>query len=329
MEISKTQILSYLEKFKTKRVLIIGDVMIDSYMWGVVNRISPEAPIPIVSVVNREYRMGGAANVAFNIKSLGAEPILCAVVGQDEKGKIFRDLLKQNSMSDEGLLSLPDRKTTIKTRIICGSQHMLRVDDEVDTEIDEKSSEILVEKVEKIIAKQKIDLIIFEDYDKGVLNPKFISKVIKIAKKNSIFTAVDPKKRNFNSYNGVDLFKPNFKEFCEGTNSEISKTDLKEIAKSAQKFLESSAISTLLLTLSEHGVFISDIKNNFHFPAERRLITDVSGAGDTVISVAGLLLSAGASLSEIASISNIAGGLVCEKSGVVPIEPEELQNEFR
>ena len=167
MEISKTQILSYLEKFKTKRVLIIGDVMIDSYMWGVVNRISPEAPIPIVSVVNREYRMGGAANVAFNIKSLGAEPILCAVVGQDEKGKIFRDLLKQNSMSDEGLLSLPDRKTTIKTRIICGSQHMLRVDDEVDTEIDEKSSEILVEKVEKIIAKQKIDLIIFEDYDKG------------------------------------------------------------------------------------------------------------------------------------------------------------------
>jgi rfaE bifunctional protein kinase chain/domain len=329
MEISKTQILSYLEKFKTKRVLIIGDVMIDSYMWGVVNRISPEAPIPIVSVVNREYRMGGAANVAFNIKSLGAEPILCAVVGQDEKGKIFRDLLKQNSMSDEGLLSLPDRKTTIKTRIICGSQHMLRVDDEVDTEIDEKSSEILVEKVEKIIAKQKIDLIIFEDYDKGVLNPKFISKVIKIAKKNSIFTAVDPKKRNFNSYNGVDLFKPNFKEFCEGTNSEISKTDLKEIAKSAQKFLESSAISTLLLTLSEHGVFISDIKNNFHFPAERRLIADVSGAGDTVISVAGLLLSAGASLSEIASISNIAGGLVCEKSGVVPIEPEELQNEFR
>lgn len=329
MEISKTQILSYLEKFKTKRVLIIGDVMIDSYMWGVVNRISPEAPIPIVSVVNREYRMGGAANVAFNIKSLGAEPILCAVVGQDEKGKIFRDLLKQNSMSDEGLLSLPDRKTTIKTRIICGSQHMLRVDDEVDTEIDEKSSEILVEKVEKIIAKQKIDLIIFEDYDKGVLNPKFISKVIKIAKKNSIFTAVDPKKRNFNSYNGVDLFKPNFKEFCEGTKSEISKTDLKEIAKSAQKFLESSAISTLLLTLSEHGVFISDIKNNFHFPAERRLIADVSGAGDTVISVAGLLLSAGASLSEIASISNIAGGLVCEKSGVVPIEPEELQNEFR
>lgn len=329
MEISKTQILSYLEKFKTKRVLIIGDVMIDSYMWGVVNRISPEAPIPIVSVVNREYRMGGAANVAFNIKSLGAEPILCAVVGQDEKGKIFRDLLKQNSMSDEGLLSLPDRKTTIKTRIICGSQHMLRVDDEVDTEIDEKSSEILVEKVEKIIAKQKIDLIIFEDYDKGVLNPKFISKVIKIAKKNSIFTAVDPKKRNFNSYNGVDLFKPNFKEFCEGTNSEISKTDLKEIAKSAQKFLESSAISTLLLTLSEHGVFISDIKNNFHFPAERRLIADVSGAGDTVISVAGLLLSAGASLSEIASISNIAGGLVCEKSGVVPIETEELQNEFR
>ncbi|HOE38410.1 MAG TPA: PfkB family carbohydrate kinase [Bacteroidales bacterium] len=329
MEISKTQILSYLEKFKTKRVLIIGDVMIDSYMWGVVNRISPEAPIPIVSVVNREYRMGGAANVAFNIKSLGAEPILCAVVGQDEKGKIFKDLLKQNSMSDEGLLSLPDRKTTIKTRIICGSQHMLRVDDEVDTEIDEKSSEILVEKVEKIIAKQKIDLIIFEDYDKGVLNPKFISKVIKIAKKNSIFTAVDPKKRNFNSYNGVDLFKPNFKEFCEGTKSEISKTNLKEVAKSAQKFLESSSINTLLLTLSEHGVFISDVKNNFHFPAERRLIADVSGAGDTVISVAGLLLSAGASLSEIASISNIAGGLVCEKSGVVPIEPEELQNEFR
>ncbi|MCK9254467.1 MAG: D-glycero-beta-D-manno-heptose-7-phosphate kinase [Bacteroidales bacterium] len=328
MEISKTQILSYFEKFKTKRVLIIGDVMIDSYMWGSVKRISPEAPIPIVSISSREYRMGGAANVALNIKSLGAEPILCSVLGQDEKGKIFTELLEQNSMSSEGLLYLEDRKTTTKTRVISSSQHLLRVDDELDTEIDKKSSDLLFKKVEEIIEKQKIDLIIFEDYDKGVLSAELISKIVEIAKQKSIFTAVDPKKRNFNSYNGVDLFKPNFKEFCEGTKSEISKTDFLEIKKSAKAFLKTYSIKTLLLTLSEYGVFISDNKNEFHFPAVKRLISDVSGAGDTVISVAGLLLSSGASMAEIAKISNIAGGLVCEKSGVVPIEIDELQAEF-
>jgi rfaE bifunctional protein kinase chain/domain len=223
---------------------------------------------------------------------------------------------------------LKGRKTTTKTRVISGRQHLLRVDDEIDTALNNSESDILVERVKKICNKSKIDLIIFEDYDKGVLTDYNIPLIIDFAKSMGIVTAVDPKKRNFINYKGVNLFKPNHKEFCEGTKSEIAKNDLPNLKSAGQKFLTETNSQILLLTLSEHGVFITDNKDSFNQAAVLRDISDVSGAGDTVISVAGLLLCIGADLESIATISNIAGGLVCEKAGVVPVNPQELILEF-
>lgn len=328
MEVKRSDVRILLEKFRTKKVLILGDIMIDSYMWGKVNRISPEAPIPVVSITGREYRLGGAANVALNVKSLGAEPILCSVVGVDEKASIFRELLEKNNMSSDGIISHPNRKTTIKTRVISGSQHLLRVDDEIETPIEDEVSDMLIETVKRICNENKIDVIIFEDYDKGVLTSYNISKLVSFAKSKGICTAVDPKKRNFLYYSGVNLFKPNHKEFSEGIKTEIPKNNFPAINYAAQTFLKESDIAILLLTLSEHGVFVSNSQKYYHVPAEIRNIADVSGAGDTVISVAGLLLSCGVGMEDIAGISNIAGGLVCEKTGVEPIKPEELLNQF-
>jgi rfaE bifunctional protein kinase chain/domain len=328
MEFKRKDISELIKQFTTKRVLIIGDVMVDSYMWGKVNRISPEAPIPVVSVTGREYRLGGAANVALNIKSLGAEPILCSVIGDDDKALVFSDLLKQNSMRADGLVKLSGRKTTTKTRIISGSQHLLRVDDEIDTALENSDSDILVARIKELCSKSKIDLIIFEDYDKGVLTDYNLPLIIEFAKSMGIVTAVDPKKRNFMNYRGVNLFKPNHKEFCEGTKSEIAKNDFVNLKTAGEKFLAETGNQYLLLTLSEHGVYITDNKSSYHQPAVLRDISDVSGAGDTVISVAGLLLCAGADMETIATISNIAGGLVCEKAGVVPVNPHELILEF-
>jgi rfaE bifunctional protein kinase chain/domain len=328
MEFKRKDIAGFISQFSSKRVLIVGDVMVDSYMWGKVNRISPEAPIPVVSVTGREYRLGGAANVALNIKSLGAEPILCSVIGDDDKAVVFYDLLKQNSMSAVGLVKLAGRKTTIKTRIISGSQHLLRVDDEIDTPLENEASDILVARIKEICSKSKIDLIIFEDYDKGVLTNYNIPLIVEFAKSMGIVTAVDPKKRNFMNYRGVNLFKPNHKEFCEGTKSEIAKNDFVNLKSAGEKFLAETENQYLFLTLSEHGVFISDANKSYSRPAVLRDIADVSGAGDTVISLAGLLLCSGADMQTIATVSNIAGGLVCEKAGVVPVNPQELILEF-
>jgi rfaE bifunctional protein kinase chain/domain len=309
-------------------VLIIGDVMIDSYLIGKVNRISPEAPIPIVSVSEREYRLGGAANVALNIRALGAKAFLCSIIGKDEKGKIFKELLTAKSLSDEGIIVSNSRKTTVKTRVISGGQHLLRVDDEHSHFVGNEISNMLFNNVVKIIKTHKIDAIIFEDYDKGVLSEELIVEIVAIAKEKNIPTCVDPKKNNFYFYKNVNLFKPNFKEFTEGTKSDIDKIKLDVLETHAKEFLINQGIEILMITLSEQGIFIADKIQNLHLPAEIRDISDVSGAGDTVISVAALLLASGASLKEIANLSNIAGGLVCEKTGVVPIDPKELLNEF-
>jgi D-glycero-beta-D-manno-heptose-7-phosphate kinase len=302
--------------------------MIDAYLWGAVNRISPEAPIPIVSVGQKEFRLGGAANVALNIKALGGTVYLCSVIGDDDNSVIFKQLLAKHNLSDDGIICNKSRKTTTKTRIISGSQHLLRVDDEVDTNIDNAISNLLIERLQKICIEKSIDLIIFEDYDKGVLTEYNIKKTIDFAKQRNIPTVVDPKKRNFNYYSKVDLFKPNHKEFCEGRKCEIAKNDTKLLTEQGQEFISEMGIGMLLLTLSEHGVFVCDDESCSNYPAEIRDIADVSGAGDTVISVAGLLLCSGANKTQIAKISNIAGGLVCEKAGVVPIDPEDLKNEF-
>ncbi len=313
--------------FQSQKVLIIGDVMIDSYIWGKVDRISPEAPVPIVNVKTREQRLGGAANVALNIQSLGAEPILCAVIGSDIDGSAFLDLLRNNQLKTEGIISSDQRITTIKHRIISGSQHILRVDQEIDTPISNKETSLLLEKINAIIKQQKIDVVIFEDYDKGVITEKLITETISTCKDNNIPVIVDPKKRNFLTYKNVTLFKPNLKELREGLKKEINPSQVNEIKEAVGELIQILNADAAFITLSEHGVYLQDQEVSHHVKAHKREIADVSGAGDTVVSVAALCLGAGLDHKLLAELSNLAGGIVCEKVGVVPITINELIQE--
>lgn len=320
-------IKSIFDSFNQFNILIIGDVMIDSYMWGKVNRISPEAPVPIIMSTNQENRLGGAANVALNVQALGANPILCAVTGNDSKSKMFQSLLKKRKLTNEGILEDENRKTTVKTRIIADNQHLLRVDEEIDDELNTETEEIFINKILTILSDKQIDAIIFEDYDKGCITPKVIKSIVEFANKSNIPTLVDPKKRNFMEYKNVTLFKPNFKELVEGSKIDINKGDFDGIFKASQKLHSELLSKYLLITLSELGVFISYNNSYKTIPAEIRDIADVSGAGDTLIGTASLCLAAGLEPELIAGISNLAGGLVCEKVGVVPINKEQLFQE--
>ncbi len=316
-----------LTQFKEKRILVVGDVMIDAYLLGKVHRVSPEAPVPIVSLTKQEQRLGGAANVALNLQSLGAEPILCSVIGDDADGFLLKKIVRDLNMSDMGLVNSNSRVTTVKTRVIGNNQHLLRIDAEDIHPLLNTEESLLLENIEKLIREQAIDAIILEDYNKGVLTPKVIQGVIKLAKQNEIPTTVDPKKDNFLAYTGVTLFKPNFKELKEGVGVQFDYED-KAAFRQAIATLEHELKNEItFVTLSEYGVFIKNENEQHLIPAHIRNIADVSGAGDTVISVATLCLTAGCSLKTIASLANLAGGLVCEKSGVVSIEPQQLIDE--
>lgn len=323
------RLINLFDVFNTKNVLIIGDVMIDSYIWGKVDRISPEAPVPIINVKNREDRLGGAANVALNIKSLGANAILCSVVGDDKNADLFFDLLDQDQLSTQGIIRSDKRITTKKTRVIGHHQQLFRVDEELDTNIDSDTTNKLLEKFNNIITKQKIDVIIFEDYDKGVLNEFLIKSIIDKAKELNIQVVVDPKKRNFFAYNGVNLFKPNLKELKEGLKIDFDVTDKNALINAANLLKDKINARTVMITLSEQGVLVCDNHSNKIIPAHIRNISDVSGAGDTVISVVALALSSNMNVMEAAELANLAGGLVCEKVGVVPINKSELLNEAK
>jgi len=327
MFIVKTLDLNKLfQSFSSFNIVVIGDVMIDSYMWGKVERISPEAPVPVVSIIKRENRLGGAANVALNLSSLGAKPIICSVTGNDEKGKLFVKLCNENKISTEGLIVLNDRHTTIKTRIIGGNQHLLRVDEEISKEIDKIYTEQLSERILSILKNETVHAIIFEDYDKGVITPTLIKNIVKKAKQKNIPVCVDPKKRNFLAYENISLFKPNFRELNEGLKLDLKKSNFEDIFKACKAFQKEKNIDEIMVTLSELGIFISDGKTFHTIPTQVRDVADVSGAGDTVISVATLCKAAGLNTTEIAAISNIAGGLVCEKIGVVPIEKQAFKS---
>jgi rfaE bifunctional protein kinase chain/domain len=324
---NKNEINTLFSNFNNLNVLIIGDVMIDSYYFGKVDRISPEAPVPIVSVDSKESRLGGAANVALNIQALGANPILCTVVGEDTDGILFDNLLKKSNLNNEGIINSKNRTTTVKTRIIGNKHQVLRVDSEDDSPISDTDSSLLYDNINNLINTKKIDVVIFEDYDKGVITEELITKVVELCNQKNIPTAVDPKKRNFNAYKKVTLFKPNLKELKEGLNIELDLNDISSI-KEAVELLNTKLENTItFITLSENGVYIQNKEQNHHIGAHVRNIADVSGAGDTVISVAALCLALKQTPKLIAEISNLAGGLVCEKVGVIPIDKDILLSE--
>jgi rfaE bifunctional protein kinase chain/domain len=301
--------------------------MLDAYVMGKVNRISPEAPVPIVSLENEDARIGGAGNVALNLLALGAKPIICGVIGEDTSGDKLLNLFEKNGILTDGLVKSMVRKTTVKTRVISNKQQLLRIDSESTFPLLE-SEEIKLNNTIQNIINQGIDGIIFEDYNKGVLTDSVIQNTIKIAKEKDIPTAVDPKKENFLSYKGVSLFKPNLKELKEGLNLNFDFNSNKNLFEKGIEVLEEKLQNEIsFVTLSENGVFIKNQTEKYYVPAHMRSISDVSGAGDTVIAVATLCLISGASTKQIAEISNLAGGLVCEKSGVVSISKNDLLKE--
>ncbi len=325
----KDNIEEVFSKFSKLNVLIIGDAMVDSYLWGKVDRISPEAPIPIVTVTKQENRLGGAGNVSLNIQALGANPILVSIIGDDEKGRIFTELLQENRLINDGIFVDETRMTTVKTRIISGGQQISRVDQEISTLINNELEDTIFNKIKSIVDLEHIHIIIFVDYDKGLITSRLIKNVIELAKVKNILTVADPKSRNFNNYQKVDLFKPNFKEFKDGLKLQIEKTDMEELKKVSENFKKENQIGLLFITLSELGVFLTNgVKQNY-YPAEVRDIADVSGAGDTVVAAASLCLAAKLPIPFMAQLSNLAGGLVCEKLGVVPIDLDLLKKEAK
>jgi len=311
--------------FSRLKVLIIGDLMIDSYTWGKVSRISPEAPVPVVNVIRRESRLGGAGNVVLNIASLGATAVICSVIGDDAPGRELQKIILDANLSTDGLIVEPGRMTTVKERIIAGSQQVVRVDSETENSISLSSQQALLAHIKDSMSD--VDVIIFEDYDKGVLHAELIQSVISMAKENNIPTVVDPKRKNFFAYEGATLFKPNLHELRDGLGLMPTDFDADHLAETVRKFKVSQEFSGVFVTLSERGVYI-DFENDQHLiPAHIRQISDVSGAGDTVISIAACVLALGGSTEQIASLANLGGGLVCESLGVVPINLALLRKE--
>ncbi|MEQ6121541.1 bifunctional ADP-heptose synthase [Reichenbachiella sp. MALMAid0571] len=313
------------EAFKKLKVLIIGDVMIDAYIYGSAERISPEAPVPVVRVKRKEKRLGGAANVALNIQALGAEPILCSVIGDDEDGKKFVKLLQKQNISSKGIIQSGNRITTIKHRVLAGSQQMLRIDEESDNSLNTIEENTLIDHITNLL--KEVDLVIFEDYDKGTLNKRVISETIKLANDQGKPTIVDPKKKNFKHYSNSTLFKPNLKELNDGLKTEVDPTSQVSLDKTIESFMEKYGHRNVMITLSEKGIYIKGSSKSHIIPAHLRKIADVSGAGDTVVSIAGLCLALGLSDNLIAELANLGGGLVCEYLGVVPIDKERFIKE--
>jgi len=320
--------MGILQHLENHEILIVGDVMIDRYLTGSVNRISPEAPVPVVLHQTTEDRLGGAANVALNIRALGSIPVLCSIVGRDDAGNHLKNsILSDNNISSEGIVFSDTRRTTVKTRILGNNQQMLRIDSEDTNNLNAAEQESLLAKIRELLATRPIRAIILQDYNKGILVPELIETVISEARKAGILTAVDPKKANFFAYRGADLFKPNLKEIRDSAPFLVQPTLVS--LQQASLFLRERLENRLtMITLSEKGLFLDDRTEAHLYPTVARNVADVSGAGDTVISIATLALVAGLPLETIATLSNLAGGQVCEFPGVVPVNREILAAEL-
>lgn len=315
------------EGFSSFKAGIIGDVMLDTYMWGKVERISPEAPVPVVTLQNKEYRIGGAGNVALNCRSLGAKATLLSVTGDDADAVVLKELLEKNGIDTSYILPGARRITTNKMRIISRSQQMMRLDAEVAHDLDPDEENLFLDKVAEYLAREQPQVIILEDYNKGVLTARVIKQVIAWCKEKNIIIAVDPKRHNFFSYTGVDIFKPNLKEVREALNftaTAVTETGMNELHSALSSRLQ-HAIS--FITLSEKGVFYHQGNSGHIIPSHIRNIADVSGAGDTVIAVASLVYASTKDVRLMAETANIAGGLVCEEVGTAVINKEKLLQE--
>lgn len=325
MLISKEELIALFDKMPQLHVVVVGDLILDNYVWGEVERISPEAPVPVVTINRRESRLGGAANVALNCKVLGAKVVLASVIGNDIQGDNIIELAATSGINTDLIMRSSKRPTTNKTRVISRSQQMMRLDEEVSEDLYTEEEHPFIDQVLKYLQIQKPDVLVFEDYNKGVLKENVIHRISAHCKELGILTTVDPKKHNFLAYKNVTVFKPNLKEVKEALYMPITaeKASLDRVHEALKKELNHD-IS--FITLSERGVYYSNGDSNI-IPSHLRNIADVSGAGDTVIATASLVYALTKNANLMAEISNIAGGLVCEESGVVPINKERLLKE--
>ena len=315
------------ESFTKLKVGVIGDVMLDTYMWGKVDRISPEAPVPVVVLDKKEYRIGGAGNVALNCHSLGSQVFILSVTGDDTEALLLEELFNESMIDTSYLLKSSSRPTTSKTRIISRNQQMIRLDAEVTRVLDKELEESLLKQVRSFIQKNDPNVMIFEDYNKGVLTERVINEVITICKEAGVITAVDPKRRNFFSYHHADIFKPNLGEVKGGLNLLFEEVDAPLLSKIHLELKNIIEHKISFITLSDKGVFYQQDSKASIIPSHLRNIADVSGAGDTVIAVAALVYAVTKDVHLMAEIANIAGGLVCEEVGTVAIDKGKLQSE--
>ena len=325
--ITVNDIQSLFTSFTTTKIGVVGDIMLDTYWWGVVDRISPEAPVPIVSLQRKETRVGGAANVALNLRALGAPTTLFSVIGKDAEGAELASLLNKEGINTSYIHESETRVTTNKVRIMGRNQQMMRLDHEHTNDITAEQEAALLAGFYKYVETEKPSLIILEDYNKGVLTPNIITSVIDYCNEKGIPTAVDPKQKNFLAYKNCTLFKPNLKEVKEGLKITIGDITVQNMNKVHTALNENLQNAISFITLSEHGVYFSDGEAQKLIPTHIRNISDVSGAGDTVIAVASLVYASSKNMLLAAEVSNIAGGMVCELVGTAPINKNDLAAE--
>jgi rfaE bifunctional protein kinase chain/domain len=321
IKLSSGRLKELKNNFKGLKIAVIGDMMLDCYFRGDVKRISPEAPVPVVEVENEFFRFGGAANVALNVLKLGGFPVPVGVIGSDNDGKIFKSLLAEVNMIDEGIFIDDTRPTTAKTRVIADSQHIVRIDKESKHNISERSEEKIFEYLAAGITR--VNGIILQDYNKGVLTPKLIEKIIRLANEKNVLITVDPKFNNFFEFKNVTVFKPNRKEAEDVLGIRIR--NFNDVTLAGEKILEKLNAKNVLLTLGAEGIAVFEKnKPEKRMPTKARRAADVSGAGDTVISTLTMALAAKANIIEASYLANYAAGIVCEEVGIVPIELDKL-----
>jgi len=316
-------------KFSSVKIGVVGDLMLDTYWWGHVERISPEAPVPVVSLDKKEYRIGGAGNVALNLAALDANVSIFSVIGSDDDGLVLKEMLGKNHIQSNYLLNSAERITTNKARIMSRNQQMMRLDSETILDLSTHDEEAIIRSVRTYLENEKPQVIIFEDYNKGVLTSNVIGSVISLCKQHHVITAVDPKRKNFFSYKDVDIFKPNLKEVREGLNLLTEQINFETLKHIHQQLAEKLHHHISFITLSDKGVFYQNKENAKMISSHLRNIADVSGAGDTVIAVASLIFAETGDVELMAEVANVAGGLVCEEVGTVPINKQRLLKECK
>ena len=313
-------IKNILDSFRNKRIAVIGDIMLDKYIFGHVSRISPEYPVPVVDVTHEDHRLGGAANVALNTLSLGAETMLIGITGADSNREVLLDLFRSHGLATEGMICDPSRPTTCKTRILSQNHHITRVDFESRKEISAEIERTVLDSFETLL--DSIDAVVLEDYNKGLLSTQLIQHIIASARKRQVPVLVDPKLQNFFAYTGCSVFKPNMSEMAASLGIVLHNND-HEIEDACRLLQEKLEAETIIVTRSDKGMTIYN--GSFtHIAATSLEVADVSGAGDTVIGMLALGAASGLDMVTNATLANLAAGTVCQEVGAVPVKADKL-----